>query len=149
MTLSRRARAALALALEQCRAGLDDMSPLRYGGAAAADILRAASYPDARDDVFDYLRLRRVRLALLLRAVLRAAAGDFGPRNYSWCQLCASHDCRPVRAFAEALAPYVESGIAVDASDAVVQESRRHLRATRLSSRITPLWSLAPATRAR
>lgn len=98
MSLSRRDRAALTLALECLRRGdiYYSREALRAGGAYANEIRSASCWVDDRNDIPDYHRLAAGRLALLLRAALRADAGDFGPvhdidrkKNYDFCQAVA------------------------------------------------------------
>ena len=92
--LSRRDRAACLLALECLR---EMMSPVMSDACvrAAADVLESggevsvylifASLPEAIP-TYQRARLLRARLALYLRALLRADRGDFGTRaRCGWC----------------------------------------------------------------
>jgi hypothetical protein len=91
LPLSRRDRAAMELTLCHLRAlavrpGLaarqhTDFEPLRHGGPVARDVRRAIDRRLARPEDWGGERRRAVRctLALLLRVLLRADAGDMGP----------------------------------------------------------------------
>ena len=93
MTLSRRDRCAMALALECCRADGDPADTLYYGGPMAT--LLAEAHTECSLELHDpwmermtdtrEVRLLNARIALLLRAMLRADRGDFGPWRCGEC----------------------------------------------------------------
>ena len=86
--MTRRDRAAMRLALEVLRRGgwtcIRDVRLVLVHGDAAREL--AAHVPAAQWSPGDRIaRLLRARLALYLRALLRADAGDYGR---AWCSLC-------------------------------------------------------------
>lgn len=134
--LTRRERAALSLALEVLRRGVADHgSGYRWiRGAAAFHVGSAynALIYGRDDDGEDPVphpgehvdsRLLRARLALYLRARLRADRGDCGR---AWCPVCGRRV--PLHHVSARYCLTVHGG-----------------RRTRLSRRITPLWQQAPA----
>jgi hypothetical protein len=92
--MSRRDRAAMQLALGVLRRGAleslrlypDALAALRLGDAVAGYVWatgRRALSEGVDRDVFN------ARLALLLRVLLRADAGDYGPKEpWQWCDAC-------------------------------------------------------------
>jgi len=102
--LTRRDRAAMELTLCHLRAlavraGLDarahtDFEPLRHGGEVARHIRRAVDRALSRPEDWGGEQRRKVRcaLALLLRALLRADADDFGPAKWVGCTCSCDGD---------------------------------------------------------
>lgn len=86
MTLSRRDRAALVLAYECLRRRhadvWDEAEPLHCGGYTCRELLGA--YTLVHDADSTNYRVLRVRLALYIRALLRADAGDCGPARVTY-----------------------------------------------------------------
>jgi hypothetical protein len=108
MKLSRRDRAAMQLALETLRGWrghvaiegahdalrLADGAALDIGHAVRRELLHAYDLAEIRrpDWVACRARLLRARLALYLRAVLRAERGDFGPTVWLGCTCACDGD---------------------------------------------------------
>ena len=102
--MTRRDRAALVLAYELVRGGKRDFPWAALAALRAAQSDFARTLADAVDDA-DYpddcwgpgcgprrrrfSRVLRARLALLLRVLLRAEAGDYGPRRCVECERSA------------------------------------------------------------
>jgi hypothetical protein len=101
--VTRRDRAALVLAYEQLRNSASGGNRAWRDGAVTRvvadaklalretpiDLAFRSAYADASRDYLA-LRLLRARLALLIRALLRADAGDYGPRDAWRCVACLS-----------------------------------------------------------
>ena len=132
MTLSRRDRAAMSLALEclrewarpvmACAAVRAAAEVLFEGGDCANAIV--CSLPEI--PMYQRSRLLRARLALYLRAMLRADRGDFGP--YA-CPRCGCDDYEPT-------------------SGGRCPDCRAHnVRVYLAARRITPLWEREAADR--
>lgn len=157
MSLNRRDRAALVLAYEWCRASFrwtrdshrkhreEDAQfaaglateALDLGGDAGEDIVAGTVKRNGGETLRISSRLLRARLALYLRALLRADAGDFGPlRSYSIrydCGVCGANIT------GSGDAPCWNCG-----DDKTAPKRKRTIYGR---TRITPLWQLAPATR--
>lgn len=146
--MTRRDRAAMALALEcardaACRIDAETAmesacEALRNGGPMAYAIRSGVLWAQelwaiadrGREGFVGWRRLclvLRARLALLLRALLRADAGDFGSRRL-WCPACCSRRVATSRNGG----PWA---CEVCGTPGV------------FTPRITPLWELAPASR--
>jgi hypothetical protein len=121
MTLARRDRAAMTLALECVRlfprAGICDygecavemaVEALDLGTSEQIDDIRGALPRFNRGGLRGDCRVMRARLALLLRALLRSGAGDFGKREHEWCEQCSGFHAwhAPIRPLWESAPPH-------------------------------------------
>lgn len=111
----------------------DALEALHLGDERAVEI----AYCVERSDVDP--RLLRARLALLLRAMLRAASGDLGRQTFGWfCASCGTRSTLPDHCPWEGQGPgscKCDKGCACQAPERWVQHRK-----------MTPLWQIAPAT---
>lgn len=156
--LSRRDVAAMRLALECLRwHPLPDDDEAAEAIDSAADALRLPRWwfdgharGVARELPYDLdvpPRILRARLALALRVLLRADAGDFGWPGYEKCDGFEVHECRSCGVRWEAyFSPAYHHGLARKAQYDEMrahEEQRGHTVAK--TRRVRPLWERAPA----
>ena len=136
MTLSRRDRAALTLAYECLRGGAQD--PPRTGGSiyearaaleSGGRFARLLAYNTWCFGSTPARRMMSARLALYLRAVLRADLEDYGGTR-TFCRECG----------------YRSAGHAAWWSHGAGQEGRHGARVAIATRVICPLWERAPRT---